>query len=80
MSDYIKQLKEIATCGHGWAEERDQTALQLTEDLNAGNISAEEYRELMEDLVRTDSLDAEASNIEIKSALVYCVVGLSKII
>jgi len=30
--------------------------------------------------VRTDQLDAEASNIEIKSALVYCVVGLSKII
>ena len=80
MSDYIEQLKEIATCGHGWAEERAHTALQLTEDLNAGSISADEYRELMEDLVRTDRLDAEASNIEIKSALVYCVVGLSKII
>ena len=80
MSDYIEQLKEIATCGHDWAEERAQTALQLTEDLNAGNISADEYRELMEDLVRTDRLDAEASNVEIKSALVYCVVGLSKII
>jgi hypothetical protein len=34
----------------------------------------------MEDLVRTDRLDAEASNVEIKSSLVYCVVGLSKII
>ena len=80
MSEYLAQLKELATCGHGWAEERAQTALQLTEELNAGNISTDEYRELMEDLVRTDRLDAESSNIEIKAALVYCVVGLSKII
>jgi polyhydroxyalkanoate synthesis regulator phasin len=80
MSDYIEQLKEIATCGHGWAEERANMALQLTEDRNAGNISADEYRELMEDLVRTDKLDAEATDVEVKSALVYCVVGLSKVI
>jgi polyhydroxyalkanoate synthesis regulator phasin len=80
MSDYINQLKEIATCGHDWAEERAKMALQLMEDRNAGNINADEYRELMEDLVRTDRLDAEASDIEIKSSLVYCVVGLSKII
>jgi polyhydroxyalkanoate synthesis regulator phasin len=80
MSEYLEQLKELATCGHGWAEERAQTALQLTEQLDAGSISADEYKELMEDLVRTDQLDAEASNIEIKSALVYCVVGLSKVI
>ena len=80
MSEQLEKLKEIATCGHGWAEERAKTALQLIEDFNAGNISADEYRELMEDLVRTDQLDAEATDIEIKSALVYCVVGLSKVI
>jgi polyhydroxyalkanoate synthesis regulator phasin len=80
MSDYIEQLKEIATCGHGWAEERANMALQLNEQFKNGEISSDEYRELMEDLVRTDRLDAEASNIEIKSSLVYCVVGLSKII
>ena len=80
MSDYIEQLKEIATCGHGWAEERAQTALQLTEDLNAGSISADEYRELMEDLVRTDQLDAEASDIELKTMLVTAVYAMAKVV
>ena len=80
MSDYVEQLKEIATCRHGWAAERAGMALQLNEQVKNGKISSDEYRELMEDLVRTDRLDSEATDVEIKSALVYAVTGLMKII
>jgi polyhydroxyalkanoate synthesis regulator phasin len=76
----IEKLKELTGCGHAWAEQRARTALQLVEFKAQGEISLEEYQELMQDLIRTDQLDAEATEMEIKAVLVACVSTLARLI
>lgn len=75
----MEQLQQLAACGRPWAESRAQTALQLVEAYNTGDISAGEYQELLEDLVRADRLDSEADDLDVKSALVSAVMIASKV-
>jgi len=74
MSDSLFQL---AGCGLPWAETRAQMALQIAEANRAGQISADEARALLEDLVNTDKLNEEASNAEARAMLVFGVTQLA---
>lgn len=76
----IEQLQALAQCGRPWAESRAQIALQITEQHMAGQLSDEEYAELMMDVVRSDQLDAEADDLDTKSALVTSCMILAKVI
>jgi polyhydroxyalkanoate synthesis regulator phasin len=45
-----------------------------------GEISQDEARELLEDLVRTDRLDAEADCVETRTMLVNCVYLMAQVV
>lgn len=70
----IEQLQWLSTCGRPWAEQRAQMALQITEAYSSRQISESEYKELMQDLIRSDKLDEEADDLEVKNYLVSCVM------
>ena len=74
----MQELYNIANCNKPWAAQRAQYAIQLAEAYQAGQVSPDEYKALLEDLVRTDRLEAEADDIELKTMLVQCVWVLSK--
>lgn len=69
----MTKLNELIGCGHGWAEERAMMAMDIVEQRNNGAITPSEARELLEDLVATDKLEAVADNIQIKAALVSAI-------
>ena len=69
----IDDLRAIAGCDREWAAQRAQMALMITEQFQGGGLDPSEYQELMADLVRTDRLDAEADDLELKTALVTAV-------
>lgn len=69
----MDELKRLAGCGQGWAEQRAQMALSICDSHVRGDITRDECCELMQDLVRTDSLDQEAGDIETKTALIKAV-------
>jgi hypothetical protein len=75
----FEQLQQLTACGRPWAEQRAQTALQLCEAYQSGDISDSEYHELMTDIVRADRLDEEADDLDVKSALVAAVMIASKV-
>jgi len=64
------QLEEIIGTDDDWAVERAKLAQGLIKEAEAGDITMDEYRELMEDLIRTDEVEKASSNIEIKSMVV----------
>ncbi len=72
----MKALRELANCDRPWAAERAQIALDLAAQYEADELSADEFKELLEDLVRTDKLDDEADNIEVKTMLVTGIYAL----
>lgn len=76
----IEHLHALTACGRPWAEQRAKIALEITEQHQAGQISDEEYAELMMDIIRSDRLDAEADDLDTKSALVMTCMTLAKIV
>lgn len=74
MSDSLLQL---AGCGLPWAETRAQLALQIAEANRNGEISADEARALLEDLVNTDKLNEEATNAEARGMLVFGITQIA---
>ena len=70
------QLLQLAGCGLPWAENRAKFALQIAEGVQAGALSKDEARALLEDLVNTDKLNEEATNAEARAMLVF---GVSQI-
>ena len=76
----MQSLYELAGSGHAWAAERAAMTIAIREQFDAGQITREEARELMTDLVRADTLDAEATDMEVKSALIAAIYGVTRVI
>lgn len=75
-----EQLALLAESEHAWARERAQTALVMADAHAAGQLNDEEFMELMQDLVRTDQLDAAATDLETKALLVTAVLSVARVI
>ena len=71
------ELLQLTGCGMPWAAERAQMALQIAEGVQAGTLTKDEARALLEDLVNTDKLNEEATNAEARSMLVFGVTQLA---
>ena len=70
----VDTLRAIAGCGRPWAAERANFAVMITEQYQGGGLDAGEYQELMRDLVRSDVLNAQADDQDLKNLLVSCVM------
>lgn len=74
-----EQFQYLINSGRPWAAERAQTALLMTEALSRGELSESEYQELMQDLIRSDKLNEEADDLDLKNMLVACVMVAAKL-
>jgi polyhydroxyalkanoate synthesis regulator phasin len=63
-----------------WAEEKIQLASSYKVMYDNGEISKEELQELLQDIVRTDEVYEEASNMEMKAAVEFAVMNILKVI
>ena len=70
----MQQLHDIAATGPGWARERAEMALAIMQQYEGGGLELDEYQELMRDLVRSDTLNAQADDQDLKNLLVACVM------
>ena len=64
-------LHEVINSGQHWAAERAQYALQIAEALQNGQVSQDEARALLEDLIATEKLEAEGADLQLRAALVF---------
>jgi len=76
----MSDIYQLAQSDKPWVAQRAQMALELQSQYSNGQISSDEYKELLEDLVRTDVLDSEADDMHTKTMLVYAVYGLAQVV
>ena len=76
----MQELLQCVNSGRGWAAERASVALQIAQALEQKQIDPSEAKELLEDLIRTDRLDSEADDIELKTLLVTGVWAVIQVI
>ena len=73
----MSNLYQLAQSDKPWVALRAQMALSIADPHARGDIDNSEYKELLEDLVRTDVLDSEADDLHTKTMLVQAVYVLS---
>ena len=76
----MSDIYQLAQSDKPWVAQRAQLALSLADQYARGDITNDEYKELLEDLVRTDVLDSEADDMHTKTMLVYAVYGLAQVV
>jgi polyhydroxyalkanoate synthesis regulator phasin len=64
-------LHEVINSGQPWAAERAAMALQIAEALQSGQVSQDEARAILEDLVNTEKLEADGADLQLRAALVF---------
>jgi hypothetical protein len=64
-------LHEVINSGQPWAAERAQYALQVAEALQTNQISQDEARAILEDLIATEKLESEGADLQLRAALVF---------
>jgi len=69
-------LTEVMQSGNTWAAERAQYALQVHEAVGAGQLSASEAKEILQDLISTEKLQEAAADQQLTAALVFGVTQL----
>jgi polyhydroxyalkanoate synthesis regulator phasin len=72
----MSALAELMNSGNTWAVERAQYALQVHEAVGAGQLSASEAKEILQDLISTDKLEEAAADQQARAALVFGVQQL----
>jgi hypothetical protein len=75
----MTDLDQLLHSDKPWVQQRAQMALQIVNQRQLGQISGDEARELLEDLVRTDVLEAEADDLEMKTFLVSSIFAIAQI-
>jgi polyhydroxyalkanoate synthesis regulator phasin len=72
----MSALSELMNSGNTWAAERAQYALQVHEAVGAGQLSASEAKEILQDLISTEKLEEAAADQQARAALVFGVTQL----
>ena len=75
----MQSLYEIAGLGQGWISERAQFAIQIQEQYAQGAITQAEQQELLLDLTRMDEINTNASELELKTALVTAIYAVAQV-
>jgi polyhydroxyalkanoate synthesis regulator phasin len=69
-------LSEVSQSDQPWAAQRAKYALEVHNAVQNGQLTGGEAREILEDLVRTDRLDQEATDQQLRAALVFGITQL----
>jgi polyhydroxyalkanoate synthesis regulator phasin len=73
MSD---QLIQVAQSGDQWAAERANYALQVHQAVTSGQMSTDEAKEVLQDMIATQQLQEQANADHVKAALFFGIMQL----
>lgn len=76
----MDELQKLIGCGNTWAEQKAATAMELASIHANGEITDSEYKELLQDLIRTDDISEDSADIEFRSMLIAGVSGLLQVV
>lgn len=76
----MEELYRLIETGDAWAQQKASIALSVADALAKGDITESEYRELLQDMIRSDVIDAEASDLEMKTMVIQAINAASMVV
>ena len=69
----MEELYALLESGDEWAKQKAMIALSIADSYAKNEISELEYKELLQDMIRSEAIDAEASSLEMATAVVRAI-------
>lgn len=69
----MEELYALLESGDEWAKQKAMIALSIADSYAKNEISESEYKELLQDMIRSEAIDAEASSLEMATAVVRAI-------
>jgi hypothetical protein len=76
----IEDIRALLECEDKEVAAKADEVMMLTSAYEEGQISRDEYLELLEDIQRTAEVQAEGSDIQFKSMLVTGIYGILQVV
>jgi hypothetical protein len=76
----MDDLKNLLASDNDWVKQKAELAVSFTEQYRNGEMDRSEYEELMEDLIRTDEVMANAASMEVKAKLEKAITLLMAVV
>ena len=76
----MDNLTRLMSCGNAWFEEKACIINDTKLAYDRGEITAEEFKELLQDISNTDELVEDAAILEFKAMLATAVYGITQVL
>jgi hypothetical protein len=76
----MDNLTRLMSCGNAWFEEKACIINDTKLAYDRGEITAEEFKELLQDISNTDELVEDAAILELKAMLFAAVYGITQLL
>lgn len=76
----LDDIKALLNCGDEEVERKAQIIIEIAEHRDAGHLTDEEYKEVLQDVVNTTAIDEMADEMVLKANLVKATSLLIKLL
>ena len=73
----MEELYALMENGDDWAKEKAAIALGICDAYARNDITEDEYRELLQDMIRSDQIDSEATSLEMATMVIQAINAAS---
>ena len=69
----MSELSDLVNSNQTWAADRAKMAIEIQEGVNSGDLSSEEAKELLENLIEAGQLESDSTDVQVRAAVVKAI-------
>jgi len=73
----MSTLSELVNSNQSWAADRAAAAIEIQDALKSGDLSADEAKELLDNLIDAEKLEEEATDVVVRATLVKAITEIA---
>ena len=73
----MSTLSELVNSNQSWAADRAATAIEIQDALKSGDLSADDAKELLDNLIDAEKLEEEATDVVVRATLVKAITEIA---
>ena len=69
----MSELSDLVNSNQTWAADRAKMAIEIQEGVKSGDLSSEEAKELLENLIEAEQLESDSTDVQVRAAVVKAI-------
>jgi len=69
----MSALSDLVNSNQTWAADRAKMAIEIQEGVKSGDLSSDEAKELLENLIEAEQLESDSTDVQVRAAVVKAI-------